>query len=915
MGAVQEGRKAALCYNLSMFPPPLSIPTQPADRIRAALNFLVNRSGLIICALFFLAGSAWAGNYGVSPDEWEQRRIAAANLDYIRGQGDAFDPLPYPHALYGIAFELPALLAERALGLTADHQIHRLRALLTHLFFIAGGYFCYRLAYRLFNNRLLALFALLIFLLHPRLYAHSFFNSKDLPFLSILMIALYLLERAFRRDTPGAFLLLGVAVGLLTNLRIMGAMLLPAVLAMRGLDLFYAGRGAERKSLLLTAGLFVLAAGLTWYAVTPYAWTNPTGYLTASLVLTVDHPAVGLQLFQGKLLFSKELPPHYNAVWFALTTPPPLLLMGGLGVAAVAVAVLRRPAALLRNARLRFPALLLACFLLPPAAAAALGSNQYQDWRHFYFLYVPFALLAAGGLHWLTSARARPAARAAAYGLAGVALALTALQMTQIHPLQDVYFNFLADRTTPEYLRTRYEITSPILNNAPQRPALEYLRELYPGETLGVRGGGVHRSWLRDAAGSDFREVQDLAAADYALFRVRNDGHQDLAFNSLPVGRIYNNTFLAIKPLKASRMSAAARAAYRELYRQAVAEEPIIRAAYKVYFQDRTLIFIRENCPPGDRERQVLVKIFRPNPEGRAGFAPFIRSRGVRWEDTCLAVIPLPDYAQGDLIVGQDQGETDRWEELISLSHPGLRERIAIAQRQSGRPAPPEGFAVFLEPGSDGRQRLLYAKPVCSEREYRTPITLHIYPAATADLPPYSEIQGAGYAIQDFYLPHYGGRPGGNCLAVVTLPEYPIAAIYTGQAGRWSSYLYPPDDPAPLRAAYAALSDTPPAARAAFDLHIQDKQLVYLRESCAAADTAANFFLHIIPQDIADLPADRQAAGFANLDFTFDRWGGHFDGKCLAAVPLPEYPLKEIRTGQYITGQGDLWAVELIAAP
>ena len=896
-----------------MFPPLLSIPPQPADKIRAALNFLINHSGLIICALFFLAGSAWAGGYGVSPDEREQRIIAAANLDYILGQGDAFDPLPYPHALYGIAFELPAVLAEGASGLTDNRSRHRLRAILTHLFFIVGAYFCYRLACRLFNNRLIALLALLIFLLHPRIYAHSFFNSKDLPFLSMLMIALYLLERAFRRDTPGAFILLGIAVGLLTNLRIMGAMLFPAVIAMRGLDLFYAGSGRERKGILLTAGLFVLAAGLTLYAATPYAWTDPVGYLATSLELTVDHPAVSLQLFQGNLLFSKELPPHYNAVWFALTTPPPLLLLGGVGAAAVAVAALRRPGAVVRNARLRFPALLLACFLLPPAAAAALGSNQYEGWRHFYFLYVPFALLAAGGLHWLTSARARRAIRAAAYGLAGAALALTVLQMTQIHPLQDVYFNFLADRTTPEYLRTRYEMTSPSLNNAPQRPALEYLRERHPGETLAVRG--VRRSWLLDAAGNGFRETRDLAAADYALFRVRNDGHRDLAFNSLPVGRIYNNTFLAIKPLKASRMAAAALAAYQELYRQAVAGEPIIRAAYNVYLQDRTLTFIRENCPPGDRERQVFAKIFRPNPEGRTGFATFIRSRGVRWQDTCLAVIPLPDYARGDLIVGQDQGETAPWEELVSLSRPGLGERIAMARRQSGRPAPAEGFAVFLEPGGAGRQRLLYAKSGCSEREYRTPVVLHIYPAPTADLPPYSEIQRAGYAIQDFHLPHYGGRPGGDCLAVVTLPEYPIAAIYTGQAGRWSEFLYPPDDPEPLRAAYAALSDIPPAARAAFDLHIQDKQLVYSRETCAATDTAAGFFLHIIPQDGGDLPAERQAAGFANLDFAFEHWGGHFDGKCLAAVPLPEYAIAAVRTGQYLPGQGELWAVELAVAP
>ena len=894
-----------------MFPPLRYLPPQHSGRLGPALNFLTARSGLLVCALFLLLGLALAGDYGIDPDEKNQRRIAQANWNYLRGQAASVaQGLPlYSDRVYGVAFELPLLLAQQALGLTTDRDIHRLRALLTHLFFIVGGYFCYRLACRLFNNRLLAMLAMLIFLLHPRLYAHSFFNSKDPVFLSMLMLALYLLERAFRRDTLGAFLVLGAAVGLLTNLRIMGIMLLAAPLGMRGLDWFYAGSGPERKRILLTAGLFALAAGLTLYAATPYAWANPVGYLAESLALTIDHPAVALQLFQGKLLFSKELPPHYTALWFAITTPPPLLLLGGIGAAAAIAAGLRRPEAVLRNTRRRFPVLLLACFLLPPAAAALLGSNQHQDWRHFYFLAAPFGLLAAGGLHWLISNRAGRALRAGVYGLAGIGLALLSLQMAQIHPLQDVYFNFLGDRTTPEYLRTQYRMTSPNARKAPLEPALEYLRERHPGETLAVRG--VRRSQLPADLQAGFHDDKDFAAADYVLFRVQDDGHQDLAFNGLPVGRIYNNTYLAVKPLRAARMTAAALATYQEFYRQAVAGEPIIRAAYDVYLQGRTLTFVRENCPPGDRARRVLVKIFRPNPEWRTGFATFLRSYGVRWDDTCLAVIQLPAYAQGDLIIGQDQAAGEyRWEELYSLSQPGLRERIAAARRQSNRPARPGDFAVFLETDPGGRQRLLYAKAGCSEAEYQTLVVLHIYPAPAANLPPYVNIQDAGYAIQDFYMPHYGGRPGGDCVAIVTLPEYPIAALHTGQEGRWEVALYPPDDPEPLRATYAGLSEIPPAAHAAFDLYIQDHQLLYLRETCAAADLAAGFFLHIIPEEVADLPAERQAAGFANLDFAFDRWGGHFDGKCLASVPLPTYPLKEIRTGQFQTEQGELWAVE-----
>ena len=902
-----------------MFPPPLAIAPQLTGRSQAAWNFLMTRSGLMVCGLFLLAGLALAGDYGINYDEQPQIVIATANLNYILGQADSLAGLPYPFTHYGVAFELPLLLAQRALGLDAlaegdYHQIHRLRLTITHLFFVIGGFFCYRLAYRLFDSRPVALLALLIYLLHPRLYAHSYINSKDLPFLALFAIALYLLERAFRRDTAAAFILLGIAVGLLANLRIMGAMLLAAPLAMRGLDWLFAGDGGERQPILRTAGLFLLAAGLTWYAVTPYAWTQPIDYLTGSLSQTVRHPAVLPQLFQGEMLLSDAVPPHYAATWFGITTPPPVLLLGALGLAAVAALALARPRAVFHNTRRRFMLLLLACFLLPPLAVALLGSNQYEDWRHLYFLYVPAGLLAAGGLHWLTTTLARqPGWPAGIQGLAGLGLGLILLQMAQIHPLQHIYFNFLVDRTTPEYLRTQYEMDRWQLA---RQAAWDYLLQSHPEEPLTVRDEQWAWKILPPAAQARLTRVS--RNADYEL-TFPDSSRPDLAFNSV-YGRFYNNTLVVARPLDAARMTPAAVAAYAELYRQAVAGEPIIRADYAVYLDGRRLTFVREDCTPESRDAWFRVKLFPHDPErlpaaarSRRSYAIFDHYR-VRLGPRCLAVIQLPATAAGDLIMQQrtvghyGPAGLPLWAELYSLSRPGLRELIAD-YRQQNPPAAANAFAVFID-RADGRHRLLYAKADCARAEYQTPVTLHIYPERLAALPFY--LWNGGVDNRDFALDAYGGRPGGDCIAVVPLPDYPIAAIYTGQPDRWEVNLYPSTAPHRLRETYAALSDIQPAARGDFDLYWQGNRLIYLRETCNAADTAAGFFLHIIPQDVADLPAERWDAGFANMDFAFARWGGHFDGKCLASVPLPDYPLKEIRTGQHNPGQGELWAAELM---
>ena len=662
-----------------------------------------------------------------------------------------------------------------------------------------------------------------------------------------------------------------------------------------------------------------MTAGLTVYALSPYAWTNPVDYLLTNLALTVNHPAVWPQLFQGEWLLSNALPPHYNAVWFGITTPPLLLLLGLVGMAAIAAQGFRRPGAAFRNTRLRFRLLLVAVFLLPALAASLLGSVQYDNWRHLYFVYAPFALLAALGGGGLAAALARRRRwPAGMYGLAAAGLGLILLQMTQIHPLQYDYFNFLVDRTTPEYLRTQYGMDQ---WRFAHRAGLEYMLNRHPGETLGVR---VEQQrpllTLPPAARQRLRLDRYARHADYALNSIIDRSQPDLAFNSL-FRRPYNNTIVDLRPLTAARMEPAAVAGYRKLYEQALAGEPIIRADYAVYREGNRLAFVKENCSPEEPDAWFGVRLFPHRPETlppplrrRGSYAPF-ENYGVRLGRLCLAFIQLPADAAGDLILQRRyQGNYGAagdpwWSELYSLSRPGLRELIA-EYRQQNPPAAANAFAVFID-REDGRHRLLYAKTDCALAEYQTPVTLHIHPENRADLPFY--LWQYGFDNRDFDLWSYGGRPGGECIAVVPLPDYPIQALRTGQANRWEVNLYPSTAPDRLRETYAALSDRQPNLRAAFDLYWQGNRLVYLRETCAATDTAANFFLHIRPQDVADLPASRRSAGFANRDFVFERRGGYFDGKCIAVIFLPHYPIKTLRTGQYVAGQGEVWAAELTA--
>ena len=343
---------------------------------------------------------------------------------------------------------------------------------------------------------------------------------------------------------------------------------------------------------------------------------------------------------------------------------------------------------------------------------------------------------------------------------------------------------------------------------------------------------------------------------------------------------------------------------------------------FRVSLQDngKYLRYIREDCATEDRAARFFLHLMPRDltdlPPGRRkqGFDDvafnFADAGGRFQRGQCVAQFPLPDYPIAALRTGQQipwQGEL--WStELIVPADPGQL-RAEYAALSAAEPAAMDYFALYRQDN-----RLLYLRETCTTEDVAAGFFLHIIPEYAADLP--AERRDAGFVHSGFDFGRRGGHFDGKCLAAVALPDYPIAGLRTGQhipgqGDLWSVELIAAPDFDQLRADYAALSAANPAARNYFDLYLRDNRLLYLRETCAAADTAAGFFLHIVPENPADLSAERRDAGFANRDFAFERWGGHFDGKCLAAVPLPNYPLKEIRAGQHSPGQEELWAAEL----
>ena len=208
---------------------------------------------------------------------------------------------------------------------------------------------------------------------------------------------------------------------------------------------------------------------------------------------------------------------------------------------------------------------------------------------------------------------------------------------------------------------------------------------------------------------------------------------------------------------------------------------------------------------------------------------------------------------------------------------------------------------------------LHYVRDTCRPDDLQARFFLHIVPHDTNDLPQHR--QQYGFVNLDFAFYENGVRFDGKCLASVLLPDYPIVYIKTGQGTPNESLFWQGESIVNVNndygaEAYQSIVAGQAVLRAHFDIYLNDNSLHYVRDTCRPNDIQARFFLHILPHDTNDLPQHRQQYGFDNLDFAFYRHVVRFDGKCLASVPLPAYPIARINTGQWIRGEGKLWEGE-----
>ncbi|MBK5285769.1 MAG: glycosyltransferase family 39 protein [Bacteroidia bacterium] len=408
---------------------------------------------VIFFSLFFLTGIYVYRDYGLSFDE-DTSRIANGYVNYNFITSHQREALLYSNEKYhGPAFEIVLVALEKLFSITDTRSIYLMRHLCTFLLFFVSVIFFYRIAKEYFTSRNAALLSCLFFILSPRIFAESFFNSKDLAFLSVFSMCIYSLFYFLKRQSAGSAILHAFFCGFLIDIRIVGIIIPVLTLLLFFFDSIL-NLFSKQKIFLRSYSLGVFILFLIGFIVLfwPVLWIKPLRYFIEAFQEMGHYPWYGDILYLGKAIKPDMLPWHYIPVWIGITTPILYSILFIIGIIFIAGRALKNPLLFYRSQK--DDLILAVCFFIPVISVIVFHSVVYDAWRHLFFIYPAFILISTKGfvslMHYF-SAKEYQWGKKIIYIAVALGLAFTLRGMIISHPYQNVYFNYLAGNPAGEF--------------------------------------------------------------------------------------------------------------------------------------------------------------------------------------------------------------------------------------------------------------------------------------------------------------------------------------------------------------------------------------------------------------------------------------------------------------------------------
>jgi hypothetical protein len=176
-----------------------------------------------VFALFFLVGLTVHTDYGVSFDEPAVRSFGNTVYNYVFAHGP--EPTQFDWIFFNPIVQVFMRGVEVIHGLTDGRDIWNMRHLVTFLLFFFTIVCFYRIALKHFKTWKLPFLGSVMFMLTPRLFAHGFYNPKDIPALFFFTLCALTMVRMLETKSTARIVMHALTTGLLISVRIFGLLM------------------------------------------------------------------------------------------------------------------------------------------------------------------------------------------------------------------------------------------------------------------------------------------------------------------------------------------------------------------------------------------------------------------------------------------------------------------------------------------------------------------------------------------------------------------------------------------------------------------------------------------------------------------------------------------------------------------
>ncbi len=358
-------------------------------------NYLIT----IYFAALLASGLLIIGDYGATLDDEIYYNNGLNTYIYVKavlnvfGDTDNIAKLKQSLDLHPVVFETFVLFICDLLKINEINEILYTSHIINYVLFIISLICLYKIINIRFNNKKIALISSLLVIFTPRIFFESFYNTRDIYFMSLFIFYLYFLYNYLNNKNIKNLIIFSLLSALLINSKILG--IIPVFIYL----IIYVFNCIDEKRKIRTninnLLIFIIFTLVFIYIFWPYLWENPIFkiYYAFNEILKSHEELVIINYYFGEHISSKLTPWHYRIIWFLITTPIIIILLFLFGIMLITKKYLIKFYNIDKKKKFKinknefYDLFILLNFIIILFSTVYLNTSKFGGWRHLYFLY------------------------------------------------------------------------------------------------------------------------------------------------------------------------------------------------------------------------------------------------------------------------------------------------------------------------------------------------------------------------------------------------------------------------------------------------------------------------------------------------------------------------------------------------